>query len=1655
MLSLLSGSFLFSQSSVKTLPALIRPTSFVNANDPFGARVFIENKGQFSDKNNSKVLYAIDNGFEKIYFTQKGLVYELRQVTKLNERQLEAIEHGRNPKSDKLYFINMNWLEANTHPTIVPEEKQRHYMTYGPRELNSSTFKKITYKNVYKNIDIEYTIPEDKDRGIKYNLLVHAGANINDVKIAYTGDVSGIRIVENEILIKTPLEDLIEHAPSSYYEDGTAVTSHFTLNKDIIGFAFPQGLSETKKLIVDPWVATTSSLSSNSYAYDVDYDFLGNTYVYGGYNPFKVACYSNSGVLQWVFAGTVSTVGWSSAPITSQASNFGVDRFTSKTYIGQGFVSSGNLIVRLDALGNYDNFINPANSAFQEVWDMGFHCTSAQVFVLGGTVSSNNSAVTMNTLTAALSLSGFQPSNSSAAQDIASHAIDDVGNIFVLYGSSVSSLNNHITLVNSTFNGSIWTQATGFTPFSEQGNKTQYQGAGTLSSNGFNALAVNANYLFYYDGSNLAAYNKTTGAVVTSTTVPSLTIKQQGGIAVDDCNNLYLGGNGSILTYSYNGSAFTQLSSISVGASSTNQYVYDIKLDKQTKILYACGSGFVGTYSPVNTLACTTASSACLFSQGGISVTTTSITCANLGSATCTAVGGTGPFTYTWLPSQQTSSVATGLSPGTHAIVVHDAGTNITYTASAYLSPLVALTGTVSNPLFLNCYGATSGTAAINNLSGGSGNQSYLWTNGITSQTTAIATGLGLGNYTVTVVDALTSCMVSQTFAVTQPPALTLTLSSNTPSACANTSITLTPLIAGGTPNYTYSWTAGPTTGIYQTTQQIPGIYVYTLTAFDSKNCPITRTISLNFINTPTLSSSNVSICPLAAGTLTVSGASSYLWNNSFTGTTFADSPTVTSIYTVVGTGSVCSSTITVSIIVKPVPNPTLTNNSPVCGGQSLQLNAYGGFSYVWTGPQGYNSNAQLSNINPATPLNSGVYTCTITASNGCTASATQSVLIRPAPVISALGSTVCITQTVSLSGTSNTGGCTFLWSGPNSFTSNLQNPVITNPQVSNSGTYQLTVTDQYTCSSVAVANVTVTAMPVASFTSNSPQCYGETLSFNASTSTGGILYNWSGPNNFTSNLQNPSINNVTLPATGIYTLNVIAGPCQSSISHSVLVNSLPGLTVVGSPAICETRTLNLSTFSSGNINSYQWHGPGSYTASSQNISIGPALLGHSGTYTITVIDNNLCLNSETVAVNILPNPVLATNNLTVCLLQPALLSASGADTYFWTGPGAFHANTGTVTLLSATYTNQVVYTVIGTSANSCTSSATMSLNTLPLPKTSLSVSPGLKLCLNDEIHFTGYGGSTYQWRCPNSFYYEKQSIDLKLTNRSYAGTYTLTAIDTNGCSFSIDTNLVIDDLPSGILSSKKKEDCVPFDSRFTFIPTNSAHIASNWLVNNSLFSGNTFTFSFKTVGTHLIKGTLYDSLTTCRNTIDYTVIGHPKPVADFTFSPEKPVENEDEVVFTNTSQGEELNSFNWFFIANGNYSSATKNTSYLFSTDGNYPVALISQNKWGCSDTVVKSVRVEIAFSIYIPNVFTPNNDNLNELFKPVMRGVKLYHFAVFDRWGALLFETNDPNIGWDGTYKGQLCKSDIYVWTISVSGTNGEQKKLKGHVTLNKGEF
>jgi gliding motility-associated-like protein len=107
--------------------------------------------------------------------------------------------------------------------------------------------------------------------------------------------------------------------------------------------------------------------------------------------------------------------------------------------------------------------------------------------------------------------------------------------------------------------------------------------------------------------------------------------------------------------------------------------------------------------------------------------------------------------------------------------------------------------------------------------------------------------------------------------------------------------------------------------------------------------------------------------------------------------------------------------------------------------------------------------------------------------------------------------------------------------------------------------------------------------------------------------------------------------------------------------------------------------------------------------------------------------------------------------------------------------------------------------------------------------------------------------------------------------------------------------------------------------------------------------------------------------------------------------------------------------------------------TRHDYTAHGTYLVKEIVENAAGCYDTAYAKVIITAEFRIFIPSAFTPNGDGMNDIYKPSLIGVHNYYFRVFNRWGEQVFMTENPTEGWDGTFKGNTCPPEIYVYKIT----------------------
>ncbi len=1037
--------------------------------------------------------------------------------------------------------------------------------------------------------------------------------------------------------------------------------------------------------------------------------------------------------------------------------------------------------------------------------------------------------------------------------------------------------------------------------------------------------------------------------------------------------------------------------------------------------------------------------------QGCLSVSSSTFSCASLGSATVYPTFGTGPYSFLWLPGMQSSSVATGLTPGTKTVIVTETGTGLSFSTSVTFSPWSPMTTTLGPVKNVSCFGGSNGTVSVSGITGGSASQLYNWTNGIVSYSVPAPVNLSAGTWTATVTDALTGCVSSNIFTVLQPPALSVSLTANSPTACAGSNIILSGTSSGGLPGYSYFWAGVPGTAT-RIASQSQGTYIFTLSAVDANNCVASTSISIAFVANPTLTVAHVSICPLQTGTLIAGGASSYTWQGGSTGTAFTQNPLVTNVYSVTGSASGCTAVATASIILKSIPVVTLVSNSPLCPGNVLQLTASNGAFYQWSGPAGFNSQQQNPSIANVNIGNSGAYNLTVTAANGCTASAGSAVLINLQPVITVPSVTLCSGDSLFLFANSLTGS-NYVWSGPLSFSSSVQNPVIAAGNINRSGVYSVTVTGINGCTNVASGNVTEINPPNLNVILSSASVCAQALSGSPNT----IIFTSGGASTYTlstpAHLYNPNPSGPVSPVsllppfsnTGISTATLFGANsgCTRSITAQFTIVPNPTVSVISpTPVICAGQSF---TYTSAGASSYNWSAlnPGSPFYTSGSIAVtNPSV---NSVFAVTGSSLGCYSAMHTTSLTVNPLPLLQISGDTrICSGTAAHLNVTGSATSFTWSPSSYLSSVNSSSVLVSPPANQI-YMVTG-ALNNCTTTAAVSVSVLALPQASIEVSRPV-FCLNDTVTFKGSGGLMYSWSGPLQFSSTYSSFQLTANNPALAGYYTLTVTDQNGCRGSARQLISLLPLPVATFLGKM-EGCAPFCTKLS--ATTDSRVSKTWQFGQIKSGGNDFSICLYDPGTYRIFCRLYDNQTTCSNTLSREINVFPKPQVDFSFVPEHPLAGMDEVIFNDQSSGEGLHQWQWHFISNGGYRSTVPTPSFIFESDGISPVALTVKNKWGCADTMVKTVQVEPDFLVYVPNSFSPNGDGLNDIFYLKGKGIYESLLQVFDRWGAMIFESADINSGWDGTYKGSEVEIGTYAWKVLVKNKTGKTKSLAGHINL-----
>lgn len=479
----------------------------------------------------------------------------------------------------------------------------------------------------------------------------------------------------------------------------------------------------------------------------------------------------------------------------------------------------------------------------------------------------------------------------------------------------------------------------------------------------------------------------------------------------------------------------------------------------------------------------------------------------------------------------------------------------------------------------------------------------------------------------------------------------------------------------------------------------------------------------------------------------------------------------------------------------------------------------------------------------------------------------------------------------------------------------------------------------------------------------------------------------------------------VTPTVTTTYSVIGVSGSCTSQATATVFVNNNLNM-LANSATICVGQTATLQA--SGAL-TYTW----STSANSNSIVVNPTI---TSTYTVYG-ESNACNGITTATVLVLNNPTLTVNSATICSGQSATLTANGALTYTWSNG----SNSNQIFP-----TNTMTFSVVGADITGCVSSAqTATVLANPIPTITVN---SATVCVGANALLTADGAASYTWNT---------GVTTNTLSVSPTSTAIYTVIgESAGCLSQATTSVFVINTPTITINSATI--CVGQTA------TLNATGVSSYTWSNG-FNGSIQLLSPTQTTTYSATGNVSNCYATS-NTASVNVIS---VFADFTTSADIVTLNS-MVNLTNTSIN--ANNYVWNFC--DGTSSISTNTTALLNTVGNCCFTLTAINN-SCTHSLVKCIEVINDANVVIPNVFTPNNDGKNDLYKVSFSGMKTITVNIFNRWGSLLFyKTYDGvtgTIDWNGSSTTNTPVSDgTYLYIVEYTDLKDVSKIEKGYLSL-----
>lgn len=1016
------------------------------------------------------------------------------------------------------------------------------------------------------------------------------------------------------------------------------------------------------------------------------------------------------------------------------------------------------------------------------------------------------------------------------------------------------------------------------------------------------------------------------------------------------------------------------------------------------------------------------------------------------GSSTVTVSGGTPPYTYLW-DNGQTGPTSTGLDAGSHSVIVSDSFKCIAAMLTEVLEPNRLRIDTLFSTS-VQCAGQSNGMAEVFVVAGsGTPSYRYDWGNG---QLSSKALNLPGGTYTVTVSD-WHDCTATAVAVVNEPQPLLANAINIRPEICAGDCKGEASIqVSGGTSPYDFTWdTPSIPPGTSMPKNLCPG--QYGVTVKDFRGC--TRQEKLSILAATPLDFRFDRIAPSCAGRSDgsilsdITGGTApyrYRWDTGDTTANLTDIPCGKYVLTLTDAAG-CTRVSTVEVLCPPpVQVLTIVAKAVRCFGGSdgtLEVQAKGGtgaLNYLWSDP--------LAQTNPlAEGLSAGQYTVTVSDANGCSTTATMTVMQPEALIVNTSSTSVSCyggsDGTATAAATGGTLGKNFSWEGGK-----------TGPQISGlaAGTYTVTATDAAGCTASASVSI---GQPVDSIRASIQQvrkaCFHQKNGAVLATATGGN----GGPFSFAWGTGESGPSLAGLPKMLLQLTVTDSKGCSDTLHFpsgeydSVVVNAVPVRpTCFGyadGKALVNFISGGVATGDTGRYElfDYTWSHPGA--PNSVLLLNVPA-----GTYSVTATDSLGCSGTF----------------IRVIEEQDGMNIQMGK-----TDISCFGKNDGVAKVLSAVGQQPIVsyrwanglddttnpnlppgtYTVTLTDTKGCKQTDTVTI-VEPMPIRIAFESSAL-LCSNDQ---TAQASALISGGVPNyALLWSNGATEANLANLG-AGTYTLSVTDKNGCTTQGSVEIARPDSLSATAEALDPR-CFGENSGRIRLLAAGGQQPYRYRINGSDFKGSSV-FTGLTAGAYTLQ---VSDKRGCVTEVQ-ALLSQPPQVQVSLGLDTTIVLNDSVLLSADVSNAFGLVRYAWRSAWYDSLSCADtaecsavwvkpffQNTYFVTATDAN-----------GCQGKAQIRVTVEKSRGVYVPTGFSPNRDGTNELLSVYGKGQQIKRvvsFQVFDRWGELLFEdadfqVNDSDRGWDGQFRGQACDPGTYIWQAEVEYWDGYREVAAGGTVL-----